>query len=74
MSTKEQRLPFAVYNSEGEFIAATKYAEEAAHLVSFEGIGAVVKNRPGRILWTEGIDGEAGESYDHAAEVMQERA
>lgn len=57
---------------DGEYVAACKYAEDAAALVS--NFGGVVKHGHKLVVWTEGAEEFiAGESYDGAAEVMLQR-
>jgi hypothetical protein len=55
-----------------QLVGATRYAEEAAALVSLQSDGIV--RADGRIVWREGYsagrDGHAGVSYDDAAKVM----
>ena len=60
----------------GECRGTAVYAEDAAGFVSFLGDGAQVRTRSGRVVWQQGdsFDGDAGESYDAAAELMQLRA
>ena len=65
---------FKVYSPAGEYIAACRYVDDAAVLVAFQGEGARVKLEHRRVLWTEGADGLASESYDAAAHVMLDRA
>ena len=62
-----------VYNEEREYRAACKSVEEAAVLVSFLGDGATIRFNHGMVVWTEGTDGQASESYDHVAEVAYGR-
>lgn len=66
-------MRFTIYNAEGSKIGATKYAEDAAVLVSAQGEGATVRCHGSRVVWTEGADGSAGESYDAAATTMYDR-
>lgn len=55
-----------------KYIAACKYAEDAAALVSLG--GGVVKWGHGAVVWTEGAEAfSAGESYDGAARLMFDR-
>lgn len=65
---------FKIYSADATLMGTTAYAEDAAILVSAQGDGATV--RVGRtVVWTEGQDhdGEAGESYDLAAELIHDR-
>lgn len=60
-----------VYDPQGKYQAACKEAEAAAALMAFYGNGAKVKQDHGFTVWTEGVDGEAGESFDDAAQQME---
>ena len=58
---------------DGEYIAAFKYAEDAAILAAVFP-GSVVKIGHKKVVWTEGNETfAAGESYDRAADVMHSR-
>lgn len=46
-------LDFKVYNGKQEFVAATRYAEDAAAIVTNWGEGTTIKYG-GRIVWKEG--------------------
>lgn len=64
-----------VFGPNKKYTAACKEIEAAAALVAFYGEGATIRdgynNR--RIVWTEGVDGDAGESYDHVAMTVYDR-
>lgn len=61
-------MKYEVYR-DGEMIGATVYAEDAAALLA-TAHGTEIRV-DGRIVWDEGAeDQEAGESYDHVAEVI----
>ena len=64
---------YKVFSAENEYVASIKYPSDAAAFVSILGEGATVRNGHAKkdVLWTEGITGNAFDSYDHAAEVMQ---
>ena len=64
---------FKVYSSANEYVGSIKYLEDAAAFVSIQGEGATVRNGHAKkhSLWTEGVDGNAGESYDEAAVTMR---
>ncbi len=66
---------YKVYSASKEYMAACKEIEGAAALVSFYGAGATIRSGHSFIVWTEGInhDGDAGESYDHVANIAQQR-
>jgi hypothetical protein len=58
---------------DGEYVAACKHPEDAAALVAMS--GGVVKLGHSVIVWCEGSEEfEAGDSYDRAASIMQQRA
>lgn len=61
---------FKIYNGK-EYVAACKYAEDAAALVAVLGEGASIRYGHSLVVWREGQEFEsAGESYDGAAETM----
>lgn len=65
-----------VVNPKGEYIASFKHVEDAAVLIAFYGDGAklydgVVAKRA--LVWTEGADGVAAESYDSVAQTVHAR-
>lgn len=61
------------YGKNGEYVAATKYAEDAAALVALMTDG-VVKYDHKFVVWTEGAETiSAAESYDQAAAIMLKR-
>lgn len=62
---------YKVYRG-NEYIGCVKDATDAAVLVSIQTDGTVRIGHK-RVLWTEGVDGFAGESYDIAAEMILER-
>lgn len=65
---------YKIYNPSGEYVAACKYLEDSAAMVSFLGSGAQVKDGHSKVIWTEGSEEIlAGESYDVAASTMSER-
>jgi hypothetical protein len=58
-------LAFKVYNPAGEYVGATKHAEDAACLVALHGDGAQIKHRAYGVVWNEGRETiSAAESYD----------
>lgn len=58
---------------DGEYVASTKYPEDAAMLIAGHGAG-VVKWRHQVLVWEEGAEEfQAGESYDRAGDVMRAR-
>ena len=66
-------LQWSIHNADGDLMAITKHAEDAAAFVALIGDGATVRNG-GKVLWTEGAeDIPAAESYDAAASTILER-
>lgn len=64
---------YKVHNPDGEYVAATRYAEDAAILVAEYGPGAKIKVG-GRIVWREGAEEiAAGDSFDRVREIIHER-
>lgn len=80
MSTKHPTMPagmdFAIYQEGDCFcLAMTRYGEDAAAMVAVFGDGSTVRDRRGNIVWTEGKEEiAAGDSYDRAAVIMNQRA
>ena len=64
---------FKVYASDGRYMAATKEPEAAAAIVGFYGDGSTIRWGHSKIVWTEGTDGTACESYDQVAETVYSR-
>ena len=65
-----QSPQYKVYRGK-EYIAACKYAEDAAAMVSLA--GGTVKYGHNLLVWKEGAEQiQAGESYDGAARIMHE--
>lgn len=65
-----------VYNAAGKYIAAVVYAEDAAALIAGgHGPGTTIRDghRVKDIVWTEGDDGQAAESYDTVANKVYAR-
>jgi hypothetical protein len=66
---------FKVYGPDGEYEGAVKTPIAAAALAALFGDGATIRDGHGQrdILFTNGVDGCAGESYDQVAEVVERR-
>lgn len=62
-----------VYTPEGEYVASAKHTEGASLLMSLYGRGSTIRYDHRKIVWTEGIDGNAGESYDYTAEQIHKK-
>ncbi len=60
-----------VYRADGEYIASVKDPMLGAMLLAgLSEEGATIRLGHSRVAWTEGVDGNAGESYDTVAEVI----
>ena len=58
-----------VYNGSGDYIASFKYPEHAAAFVASFGVdGITIRWGHRAVVWTEGKDGHAIDSYDVVAE------
>lgn len=64
---------FKVYDADGSYQGSTKEPEAAAPLVSFYGEGATIRDGHKTVVWTEGVDGNAAESYDQVAMLVLAR-
>lgn len=62
-----------VYTKDGEYVASCKDTEGASLLMNLYGEGSTIRHDHRRIVWTEGVDGTASESYDGTAEVIRQR-
>lgn len=65
---------YKIFNPEGEYVAACKYPEEAAALMTFLGDGAEIRDGHTKVVWTEGSELQpAAESYDFVTMKIEER-
>lgn len=62
-----------IYDAKGKYQAGTKEIEAAAAVVSLYGRGSKIKWDHTVLAWEEGVDGEAGDSYDAVAELAKKR-
>jgi hypothetical protein len=63
-----------VYDHTGQYIASTKFIEDAAAVVALRGDGSQIRDGHSVVVWTEGKeDQSAGNSYDHVAIVVMDR-
>ena len=60
---------FKVYDETGTYQAACKELEAAAALTAFYGEGSTIRLDHRQTVYTNGIDSDAGESYDEVAEL-----
>lgn len=63
-----------VFDDRGEYVASCKYPSDAAALVGLRTSGATVRDGHRVVVFEQGRDGDAGESYDLAALLIQIRA
>lgn len=66
---------FKIYDAEGNYLGCMKDPSDSAAVVSLYPKGATIRDghRKKDIVWTEGEDGDAGESYDHVATTVWRR-
>ena len=64
-----------VYTPTKEYVASCKYAEDAAAVCGAYGPGATIRlgHRVKDTVYTDGVDGEAAQSWDEAAIIVRER-
>jgi len=62
-----------VYDASNQYVASVRDTDGASLLMSLYGTGATIRLDHKRIVWTEGKDGNASESYDQTAIKIQER-
>lgn len=66
---------FKVYTAQGEYVAACKYAEDAAAVVAAYGDGTTIRFGHRTVVFTQGSDdADAGDSYDDVAALVNVRA
>ena len=66
---------YKIYTPDNEYIGCVKHPSDAAVLVSVQGDGATIRIGHAKrdIVYTEGVDGQAAESYDNVAELILEK-
>jgi len=64
---------FKVYNPSGEYVAAVKHPEDGAAICAAYGPGSQIRDGHKRVVYEDGKDGDAGNSYDEAAAVVLSR-
>ena len=63
-----------VYSDDGVYLAGCKHILDAAAILGAHGIpGYTIRDLHRTIVWTDGSDGVAGDSYDHVVAVVSER-
>ena len=62
-----------VYDASNQQVASVRDTEGASLVMRLYGTGATIRLDHRRIVWTEGADGNASESYDETAIKIQER-
>jgi len=63
-------MDYHVFNAGGIHVASTLHVEEAACLMSFLGEGATIRTVYETIIYTEGKDAKAWESYDEVVNIV----
>lgn len=66
---------FKVYTAKGDYIASVTEPDYGAMLIASAclGAGATIRDGHSQIVWIEGPDGDAGESYDQVANTVYHR-
>jgi hypothetical protein len=62
-----------IYTSDNEYVASVKNTESASLLAGFYGEGTTIRFDHRKIVWTEGADGNAANSYDKTNEIIMGR-
>ena len=63
-----------VYSDDGVYLAACKYILDAAAILGAHGIpGYTIRDHHRYIVWTDGEDGVAGDSFDDVVDVVSKR-
>ena len=63
-----------VYSGDGVYMAACKYILDAAAILGAHGIpGYTIRDRHRQVVWTDGEDGVAGDSYDDVVNLVSKR-
>jgi hypothetical protein len=64
-----------VYTKDGDYIASVKHPMFGAMICAGMGQeGTTIRWGHAKVVWTEGIDGRAAESYDAVADLCHRRA
>jgi hypothetical protein len=64
---------FTVYDEDGVYQATVREEEAAAVLVAFFGNGSTIRDMNDTVVYTQGVDGDASESYDKVAVIVWDR-
>lgn len=67
---KRSKLTYRVFSSGNKLLGRLHYVEDAAALVGSHGKGATIRSTIGDkpcVLFTQGVDGDALDSYDAVA-------
>lgn len=62
-----------VYDANNQYVASIRDTEGASLLMDLYGDGSTIRLDHRRIVWTEGKDGRASQSYDETANKIQQR-
>lgn len=64
---------YKVYDPMGGYVASCKDTDGASLLMDLYGAGSTIRYDHRLIVWTEGIDGRASNSYDDTREKITQR-
>lgn len=62
-----------VYDPSNQYVASVRDTDGASLLMDLYGDGSTIRLDHKMIVWTEGKDGRASESYDNTATKIQQR-
>lgn len=62
-----------IYTSDNEYVASVKNTEGAGLLANLYGKGTTIRFDHRKVVWTEGVDGRAADSYDFVNEIIMGR-
>jgi hypothetical protein len=62
-----------IYTRDNEYVASVKNTEGAGLLAGLYGDGTTIRFEHRKVVWTEGVDGKAANSYDEMNETIMER-
>lgn len=64
---------FKIYDAGGIYQASAKEIEAAAAVVSLYGEGSRIRYTHSHVVWVEGQDGRASDSYDSTSRIVWDR-
>lgn len=62
-----------IYTRDNEYVASTKNTDTASLVAGYYGDGTTIRFDHRKVVWTEGTDGSAANSYDETNEIIMSR-